>query len=413
MKKIITLLLVLVMAVGFCACGPAPESGPSEAEKAELLKFFRGDWKYEDSEGYICINEDGTWESRDADMFIISEGNYTLEGDALVLTAEDNSVAFRLKKDGSKWIVDGEGRTLSRYEGEDPEVGDDDITPFLGMWKYDDMDVLIGINADGTWASYDIHGAEQNGGVCYMKNGALALEDGSGDRVESLTLGPDGRICDEAGDPLSPYEEQNISAAWFEENGLFVNYSYGDDLMTLVGGASVRGKQTGTYTRIPADWYVDMESYEPTGDGDCIITITAVTFTDGSTMPTFVYNEGYDLTWSWSLCDYYTGVILTEAEDDAFYFYDYDSNGRQVHVEFCFSHEVTKYSDLSYGLELTLTVLMPEDYDGLVLACYNAPESYEVKLQQDLLYESGDIIPLDGFPGLKELGSGLICRING
>lgn len=412
MKKAISLLLILVMALCLCACGTKPESGPSEAEKEDLLKFFYGDWKYEDSDGYIVINEDGTWSSRDADMFMISEGSYSLDGETLVLKAEDNSAAYKLKKDGSKWIVDDEGRTLSRYEWVEPDPEEEDITPFLGMWKYDDMDLIVGINADGTWAAYDIDGTEEVGGVCYMRDGELVMENEYGDEVESMTLGSDDRLYDHIGDPLSPYEEPDEASAWFEENDLFVNYSYGDDSKTVVSGTAVRGHDTGTYTRIPAEWYVEMESCDPTGDGDCIISLTAIAFTDGSTMPRFVYNEAYDLTWSWSLCDYYCGVILAEAEDETFYCYDYESNGRSIHVEFCFSHEVTKYSDLSYQLELSLTVLLPEDYDGLVLACYNAPESYEVKLEKDLIYESGEVIPLDLLPGWREIASGLICRIN-
>ena len=75
-------------------------------------------------------------------------------------------------------------------------------------------------------------------------------------------------------------------------------------------------------------------------------------------------------------------------------------------------HEVIKYKDLSYELKLTLTVRMPENYDGLVLVCYNTPESYEVKLQRDLVYEGQTVLPVDELPGWREMGSGLICRIN-
>ena len=129
-------------------------------------------------------------------------------------------------------------------------------------------------------------------------------------------------------------------------------------------------------------------------------------------MPAFTNKEGYTVTWSWSLCDFYSGVILTEAEDDTFYTYNYDVNGEPVHIEFCYSHDITKYKDLSYELELTLTVRMPENYDGLVLVCYDAPESEEVRQQRDLIYEGQIVLPVNELPGWREMGSGLICRIN-
>ena len=67
---------------------------------------------------------------------------------------------------------------------------------------------------------------------------------------------------------------------------------------------------------------------------------------------------------------------------------------------------------VSRELELTLTVRMPENYDGLVLVCYNAPESEEVKQQRDLIYEGQIVLPVNELPGWREMGSGLICRIN-
>ena len=66
----------------------------------------------------------------------------------------------------------------------------------------------------------------------------------------------------------------------------------------------------------------------------------------------------------------------------------------------------------SRELELTLTVRMPENYDGLVLVCYDAPESEEVRQQRDLIYEGQIVLPVNELPGWREMGSGLICRIN-
>lgn len=548
MKKILSLLLILALALGLCACGSDSGNTPSETESTVSVKYFHGLWKYEDSDRYIMINEDNTWDYRNADMYVLSEGNYSLKDDTLVLKAEDNSTAFKLKKDGSKWLIDDEGKTLSRYNGGDTGEEDGDIRPFLGMWKYDDCELLIGINADGTWAMYDIDADAETRGTCYTRGSDLVMENEDGYKVGSLSLGSDDQLYDSNGDALSPYseehtegdpellyfnghsyklidldmswmdarvycvkqgghlvtitspEEQDFLAnnfygqklwigafesdigwrwvtdepwgydnwrkgepsggeewcgcfwtdmewndirnedpgervfaficeydglddtggegrsekktSWFEDHDMYVNYRCGEPAKTVVGGASVRGQDTHSYTRIPADWYVEQTSYQSTGDGNCLITLTASALTDGGTMPAFTNKEGYTVTWSWSLCDFYSGVILTEAEDDKFYAYTYDVNGEPVHIEFCYSHDITKYKDLSYELELTLTVRMPENYDGLVLVCYDAPESEEVRQQRDLIYEGQIVLPVNELPGWREMGSGLICRIN-
>lgn len=541
MKKILSLLLILALALSLCACG-------SDSGKTVSVKNFHGLWKYEDSDRYIMINEDDSWDYRNADFYVLSEGNYTLKGDTLVLTAEDNSTAFELKQDGSKWLIDDEGKTLARYSGDDTGEKDGDIRRFLGMWKYDDCELLIGINADGTWTMFDINADAETRGTCYMRGSKLVMEDEDGYKVGSMSLGSDDRLYDSDGDALSPYSEEHteddpellyfnghsykridldmswmdaraycvqqgghlvtiaspeeqdflannfygqklwigafesnlgwrwvtdepwgydnwrkgepsggeewcgcfwtdmewndirnedpgerVSAficeydglddtggegrsekktPWFEDHDMYVNYRCGEPAKTVVGGASVRGQDTHSYTRIPADWYVEQTSYQSTGDGNCLITLTASALTDGGTMPAFTYKEGYTVTWSWSLCDFYSGVILTEADDDTFYAYTYDVNGEPVHIEFRYSHDITKYKDLSYELELTLTVRMPENYDGLVLVCYDAPESEEVRQQRDLIYEGQIVLPVNELPGWREMGSGLICRIN-
>jgi hypothetical protein len=237
--------------------------------------------------------------------------------------------------------------------------------------------------------------------------------------VLSLSLGSDDRLYDSEGDALSPYAGPELptghkadNTPWFVDNDLLINYKLGDPAKQVVGAVAIRGQDSLSYTRIPATWNVERDSYQSTGDGNCIITLTASALSDGSTMPAFVNKEGYVVTWSWNLCDYYSGVILTEDEEDTFYSYNYESNGENIHVEFSYSCDWTRYDDLSYLFTLTLTVRMPENYDGLVLVCYNAPESEELRQEHDLVYEGRTVLPVDELPGWREMLTGLICRIN-
>ena len=423
MKQVIALLLILALALTLCACGTSSGKELLDAAKgdqANALKSYYGSWKYEDEDRYIFLYPDNTWDYRDEDMFILMEGEFSPEDGKVMLIQEDNTLAFALELDSSDCLIDDEGNVLARYDLSDEGEEEGDMRPFLGMWKYDELPLTIGINADGTWALYDLEGGAESRGTCYMEGRDLVLANRDGGWMGSLSLGSDDRLYDNDGDALSPYVEPDTSheevkedrTPWFVDNDLLVNYSYGEPAKNVVGGAAVRGSDTHSYTRIPATWYVEQTSYQSTGDGNCIVTLTATALTDGSTMPNFVNREGYTVTWTWSLCDYYSGLILTEAEDDTFYSYNYEANGEPIHVEFRYSHDITKYKDLSYLLELTLTVRMPEDYDGLVLVCYDAPESYEVKLARDLIYEGRITLPVDQLPGWREMGSGLICRIN-
>ncbi len=426
MKKAILFLLVLVLTLNLCACSTKPaNSGLPETktpEKTVSMDGFIGGWKFEDEDQYLFIYKDKTWECRDEEMFLISEGSCSIRDDSLVLKEEDNSIAYTLKKDGSRWLTDNDGRTLVRSEWDEPEDTDGDFTPYIGMWKYDDMDLRLEINEDGTWTMYDYENGDVISGFCYMQEGGLVLDSEGNELQGGMRLGEDGLLYDPMGDPLYPYNEsddpddhpvgKDDNTPWFVDHDLFVNYEYEDPNYNVVSAVSVRGKDSQSYTRIPAQWYVEQNSYQSTGDGNCIITLTATALTDGSTMPYFVYEEGYTLTFSWNLCDYYSGLILTEDEEDTFYSYNYQSNGENIHVEFSYSCDVTKYKDLSYLFELTLTVRMPEHYDGLVLVCYNAPESNEIKQEHDLIYEGQIVMPVDELPGWKEMQTGIICRIN-
>ena len=81
-------------------------------------------------------------------------------------------------------------------------------------------------------------------------------------------------------------------------------------------------------------------------------------------------------------------------------------------MEFSYTCENSRAKDLSHTGVLTVTVRMPEDYDGLVLICNNVPESYELTQQRSPFFKSDTVCPLDELPGWEEMRSSLICKIN-
>ncbi len=287
---------------------------------------------------------------------------------------------------------------------------DEDLTPFYGTWKYDEYDIRFEINEDGTWSMYDAEYDERDGGTFYWENGWLVLEESVGDQGYNLSLGSDDRLYDDQGYSLSRYDA--TAASWFEDHDMYVNYHYGDPARTVNSGFFVRGLDSNSYVRMPAVWTVEQTSRQSTGDGSCIITLTATATNDQNNMPTFVYKERYQYGFSWTFCDYYAGLLLPESGPDTLYSYTYEVNGETVHVELSYTYEYSRSKDLSYKLSFIVTVRMPEDYNGLVLTCNNEPETYELTQQRTAFFKSSEPLPLDELPGWQEIRTGLICKIN-
>ena len=235
---------------------------------------------------------------------------------------------------------------------------DEDLTPFYGTWKYDEYDIRFEINEDGTWSMYDAEYDERDGGTFYWENGWLVLEESVGDQGYNLSLGSDDRLYDDQGYSLSRYDA--TAASWFEDHDMYVNYHYGDPARTVNSGFFVLGLDSNSYVRMPAVWTVEQTSRQSTGDGSCIITLTATATNDQNNMPTFVYKERYQYGFSWTFCDYYAGLLLPESGPDTLYSYTYEVNGETVHVELSYTYEYSRSKDLSYKLSVIVTVRMPD-----------------------------------------------------
>jgi hypothetical protein len=248
-------------------------------------------------------------------------------------------------------------------------------------------------------------------GYCEWEDGQLALIFDDGDFLTRLSLGADDRLYDHEGNAMYRYDGSFIP--WFEDHGMYANYRYGDPAKTLVGGFYVRGVESNSYTRIPAVWTVEQSSRQSTGDGNCLITLVATATTDGNTMPKFISKENYNYGFSFSFCDYYAGLFLPESGPNTLFSYTYEVNGETVHVEFSYTYEDSRSKDISHKFVLNVTVRMPEDYDGLVIACTDTArtlEIYEEQWAKVMVYKA--VCPLDEFTDWQDFASGLICKIN-
>ena len=404
---VVALAVVLILVLG--------SKEPSEASAEDLEKYvepYYGMWEYDEYDTRIGINADDTWAAYDAENDRINGGVYYWEDGKLVLEDAAGDKVLSLSLGSDDRLYDSDGDALFRWSGGSIEDGDEVLSPFYGTWKIDeDVNNRIEIYEDGTWSVYVPDMKEMvHGGYCEWENGQLVLRYDDGEFIDSLSLGSDERLYAQYGSVLTRYDASNIP--WFEDHGMNANYRYGDPAKTVASGFSLEGKETGTYARIPADWYVERSSRQSTGDGNCVITLAATLTTDGNTMPAYTTKENYWFNYSWAICDYYTGFYLPNASKDTLYSYSYEATGETVHVEFSFTEEYAKAEDKSWNCVVTLTVRMPEDYDGLVLSCYDAPKSREINDQRYKCFKGGDVFLLDEFPDWQDFASGLICKIN-
>ena len=303
---------------------------------------------------------------------------------------------------GSKEPSEASAEDLEKY-----------VEPYYGMWKYDEYENRYEIKEDGTWSIYVEEMGMVHAGSYDWEDGRLALTFDDGSFLTYLSLDTDDRLYDDDGNSLSRYG--GSSTSWFEDHGIYVNYHYGDPAKTVSSGFSFEDKNNHSYARIPAEWTVEQSSRQSTGDGSCVITLVATLTTDGNNVPAFAINGSYWYNYNIIFCDYYTGLYLPGAKEDTLYSYtySYEANGELVHVEFSYTADTSRTEDDSYTIVVTATVRMPEDYDGLVIACTDTArtlEIYEEQWAKVMVYKA--VCPLDEFTDWQDFASGLICKIN-
>ena len=88
------------------------------------------------------------------------------------------------------------------------------------------------------------------------------------------------------------------------------------------------------------------------------------------------------------------------------------SDGETVYVECSYTTDKSRTEDYSFTIVATATVRMPEDYDGLVIACTDTARTLDNYDQWKNVINYDTVCPLDEFTDWQDFASGLICKIN-
>ncbi len=297
---------------------------------------------------------------------------------------------------------------LSDLEGVWDSPADEAYVLFYGDLTWDIVSYEGEITASG---NYDFLGREI---IMYIDGEALSLR-WSGDT--ELT-GEDGSLSYVCSFDSPVYEELRALVAsgsvCFEAKGYDINYEADSGGVYLPDMMAAYTEDGSFYETLPITMGVIIDSVTDSGDGFVEIVFTENVLLSAADYPSEMLTNNSSLSVTTVLCDYYTGYWLTEgsttgnsSRGDNYYYYEYESQGRTVSVEYSYSTEWMPGLGGDFILSKQYSVRMPADYDGLVFVhagCHPDYESYAAGLQS----EPAGLGTVDDV----RLETALICRIH-
>ncbi len=294
--------------------------------------------------------------------------------------------------------------SLAACGGSEPESrdatppGDETIAPvlhqlsdLLGVWEFSLEETYLLFYEDSTWETITFEGEKLENGA-YKFDGQQVILALSG-KIITLTWDEDGDLADGENNLLLLYvcdfesEEYRQYLAYleslkcyFEDQGYEINYAFGDDWVFQNNGAFLvvnNGQHSG---RMDVIVKLEQDSFNDTKDGYVEIEFTKTVYMDCEGQPDFVKNaSSYTAAVTNGLYDYYRGYVLrcesaygdSSRGDNAFY-YEYESQGRTICVDYNYSTEWEQYADGSVAVITHNFIRMPADYDGIIYAVTEA-----------------------------------------
>ena len=161
MKKYLSLLVIIAICLGLCACGEdngssadksentadtaaedAKEDSPeedSQASEADNDSGYSGFWKYKNHPAYIIVKDDMAWEFFTLYRETKHSGKGEMDGETLILHIEGQEEPFGTLTPAADGMVDDSGNELIRTETlvSFPQAQDDltETAPFSGNFE--------------------------------------------------------------------------------------------------------------------------------------------------------------------------------------------------------------------------------------------------------------------------------------
>ncbi len=444
MKKMLAILLTLCMLLPLSACGgekgiPFVNAFGCELEGVYIVPTGTGDW------GNKKFGPMGI----DRDAYIYGEQTFgvrELTVDIMVKDMEDNQyeVYGVPIRDGDRVVLKPEGEdgfTVTVNDDADfygQKISAEQPTPIsemdvVGIWEYEGADRYLIIYNGREWAQVtaDVELVAKGYQSWSYDCLSLCLEDSmvfadvysadeKGGALPSATL----RVADQglihyvgdlgADDYQYLLEYETADAAHFEEMGYEVNYRFGESGTYMPKGAYSYTNDEFYYDAFPATVSIDLISYNDTGDGYAEVEFEKTTWFDRDDYPDFMFENKFIIATTQNLYDYYTGYHLPDSaifgnsdRGDNYYYYEYESQGRTICVDYNYSADWERLEDTSYVFRMEFFVRMPIDYDGIVFAHLEAaPTIDELHSYQS---DPGDTLTAIEDPRLE---NAVICKVN-
>ncbi len=226
-----------------------------------------------------------------------------------------------------------------------------------------------------------------------------------------LLLGPDPLPTDP--EPTDGPTEPEAEEPYFEKKGWYANYTLDEGGTYMDNCVYAYTKDGEFYARLPATVTITRDSYYDTLDGYVEMEFTKLVYVDKGDYPMFMFENKFTIGMIQNLYDYHTGYWLPDTRTygdsnrgENYFYYEYESQGRQVHVEFNYSTDWERHEDDSYTLTMDFFIRMPADYDGIAIAQVEVYPDYESMMNRSDPGE--ELRPPEG----HLLKNALICLVN-
>ena len=352
------------------------------------ISEYVGLWEYVDEDVWIRIYEDETWECLDAWGIAFQSGTLSVDSAGVTFYSDDYDETPRFDRTASGSLFDAEndGTLVLVYDNPFNHI---DISEYVGLWKYEDINLWLRIYEDETWDFCNDQEDVIYSGTLQVDETSITLYfDGTDDVLQLDCSMSDCLIDCEDGSTLVPADRIQSLMPYFTRYGLEINalvdagtYWMEDGFGSFSGGDQFHSKGEG-YT--PGDCYWEViKYYDDTYDGIREIKFDAICYVPYSSLGDI--DEDYKCSIRHQLYDFYTGKWFTRIDEyktstrgKDYYVHTVDWNGQSGIIEFTRSHDWQRdVGEWTTVMTASYHIYMPEWYDGLVLATEPLPDNYE------------------------------------
>ena len=353
------------------------------------ISEYVGLWEYVDEDVWIRIYEDETWECLDAQGNAFQFGTLSVDSTGITFYSDDYDETPRFDRtaSGSLYDAENDGTLVLVYDNPFNNI---DISEYVGLWKYEDINLWLRIYEDGTWDFFnDQEDVIYSGTLQVDETGITLYFDGTDDVLQLDCSMSDCLIDCEDGSVLVPADSIQSQMPYFTRNGFEINAEVDAGTYLLENGVCSYYNLGKNYTVGDCYWEV-IKNYDMTHDGIREIEFDAVCYVPSSSLGTF--DQEFIISSHSALYDYYTGKWFNTDNDhteknhteriDNHYVNTLEWNGQSYEVEYSYSTEAEFYvADWYMVYTVSYMVYLPEGYDGLLFVAEPEAMTYEEHME--------------------------------